>query len=336
MTALKGRAIEEFLARPDFTTGVVVVYGPDAGKVREASDRLAAHALGENFDPLNRIVLDGDSVIAETLIAEANTASLFSSGGRAVIIRNAGNSLVPALEALAENSAALVIAEAGSLSPGDGLRKFAEKSAQARALPCYADDDRAIETLIGSHFREAGIAITPEAARALREILGNDRAVTRAELDKLSLYAHETRKITEADVLLLCGDNAGLAIDAILDAVGTGHLEEFDAAFSRAMDAGNDVSMILGSALNHFTALRIMRAEFDSGKSPQEAVQMNRVHFSRARAVEQQIRAWSDAALKRGAARLYEAIAETRKKSSLDIAIARQTLLSLAASAARL
>ena len=49
----------------------------------------------------------------------------------------------------------------------------------------------------------------------LRDILGNDREITRRELEKLELFAAESKRLTEGDVLTLCADNATLAIDDI-------------------------------------------------------------------------------------------------------------------------
>ncbi|MEX1180373.1 MAG: DNA polymerase III subunit delta [Cucumibacter sp.] len=338
MTALKGRVIDAFVDRPDIKTGVVLVYGPDAGKVSETADKLAAHFLGASPHPMNLVNLHFTKIEADPgrLIAEANSGSLFASGPRVVIVRGATNALAPTLEALAEGAASIVIVEAGPLSPSDALRKVAEKSSLARALPCYADDERWLGELIRTTFANAGIQIDADAARTLREILGNDRAVSRSELDKLTLYALDTKRLSDADVLALCGDNAALTFEEIADSVGAGHGQNFDDAFSRALAAGTDVSAILSAVLSHFAALRTMRAEFDAGGAAGEVAKLNRVHFSRARAVESQIRSWSDASLARGAARLYEAIAMTRKQPELDVAIARQTLLSLTVAAARM
>ena len=338
MTALKGRAIEGFIERPDLETGVVVVYGPDAGRVRETADRLAARFAGADPDPMAIVNLHYSEIEADPgrLIAEANSGSLFAAGPRIVRLRGATNAVAPTIDALAADPGSIVIVEAGPLSPGDALRKTAEKAAGARALPCYADDERSLGSLIRQSFADAGIVVEPDAARTLREILGNDRAVTRSELEKLTLYAADSGRLSAEDVLALCGDNAALAYDQIADAVGTGHPQDLDDAFNRARAAGTDISAILGAVLSHFGTLRAMRGEFDTGTAADAITRSHRVHFSRARGVETQIRSWPDEALARAAARVYGAIATTRKQPDLGAAAARQTLLSLCVSAARM
>lgn len=338
MTALKGRAIDQFVGSPDIATGVILVYGPDAGRVRETADHLATHFAGPDPDPMATVTLHFADLESDPghLIAEANSGSLFGVGPRVVRVRGATNAAAATLESLAADSASIVIVEAGALSPGDALRKMAEKAPGARALPCYADDDRSLGALIRQTFDGAGISVDPNAATTLREILGNDRAVTRTELEKLVLFAGQGGRLTSDDVLALCGDNAALAWDAVADAVGTGHPRALDDAVTRALAAGTDVSAMLGAVLSHFAALRAMRAEFDAGTGTDAITRSHRVHFSRAKAVEAQIRAWSDAALARAAERLYGAIAVTRKQPELALSAARQTLLSLSVTAARM
>ena len=58
--------------------------------------------------------------------------------------------------------------------------------------------------------------ITPEAKRLLMARLGADRALSRAEIDKLVLYAHGKSTIEESDVEAAVGDAAELALDRIV------------------------------------------------------------------------------------------------------------------------
>ena len=66
----------------------------------------------------------------------------------------------------------------------------------------------------------AKMQITPEAKRLLLARLGADRALSRAEIDKLVLYAHGKGMIEESDVEAAVGDAAELALDRIVMAAG--------------------------------------------------------------------------------------------------------------------
>ena len=98
-----------------------------------------------------------------------------------------------------EHAAALAIVEAGELPPRSKLRKLFEDAPDAAAIACYADDEAAVSRLIRATFDEAGISVTPDAVAFLAARLGADRKITRSELDKLTLYAADSRSITLED-----------------------------------------------------------------------------------------------------------------------------------------
>ncbi|NOZ31958.1 MAG: DNA polymerase III subunit delta [Alphaproteobacteria bacterium] len=347
MTVLRGRAIENFLHRPDISTGVVLIYGPDAGLVRHTAKRLLSVVAGS---PTSRTLASGESATSDQITSihfsdleadpariaiEANTMSLFG-GTRAVHLRGATNKAAVVLARLAEEgTASMLVVEGGALTPRDALRRNLEAVNNARVMACYPDNDRSLSELITTTFSAAEIKIDPDAVMTLRDILGNDRGVTLGELEKLTLYAATSRHISRADVLALCGDNAAIALDAILDATGTGHTARFDTAFSLALDAGIAPAAILGAALVHFSSLRLMRAEFDNGAAPEAILKKARSHFSRANDLGSQIRSLNDQRLATTCTRLHQVILTTRKNPDLAPMLARQALLSIAFTAAR-
>ena len=339
MTALKASDVERFLRRPDLDEGAILAYGPDAGLVREAGHRLARHYSGADPSAMNLVTLDGTELDADPgrLLVEARTASLF--GDRRVIrVRGASKSVATTLSALLDDPAgAVVVLEAGNLVPRDPLRALVEASRMGRTLPCYPDSDAQIERLVADWLTEAGIRADAGAVATLRDSLGNDREVTRRELEKLALYAGPGGTITSGDVLTLCADNAALAIDDVLDSVGTGHAERLEAALARALSAAVNPQQILTMALGHFTQLRRWRAEVDAGRSLRDVLEAARPrpHFSRRALIEQQVRLWSDAALAAALQRLQLAVADARKRYGLAETVSTRALLAVATMAAQ-
>ena len=93
MVALKGAEIDKFVARPDPTRPVVLVFGPDAGLVRERAEALVRASVDDPKDPFQLARLDGDDLAGEPtrLVEEANTIPLFGAAapsgcGPAVVI----------------------------------------------------------------------------------------------------------------------------------------------------------------------------------------------------------------------------------------------------------
>src|SRR5260370_36961631 len=59
VVALRGKEIDAFLARPDPGRPIILLYGPDAGLVRERADPLLASAGDDPNDPFSLVKLDG-------------------------------------------------------------------------------------------------------------------------------------------------------------------------------------------------------------------------------------------------------------------------------------
>ncbi|MEQ1900101.1 MAG: DNA polymerase III subunit delta [Devosia sp.] len=332
MSALKGRDIERFTARPDLDEGVVLVYGPDSGLVRETADLLVKHYSSSGT--MGLVTLDGGELDADPgrLEVEARTGSLFGDK-RVVRVRGGGKSIsVPLASLLDDPGGAMVIVEAGNLTPRDPLRAQVEAGKSGRALPCYADSDEVITRLINETLSKAGIRADADVAPTLRDILGNDREVTRRELEKLSLFAAQTKTLGRSDVLTLCADNATTAIDEISDAIGGGRADMLEASLARALATSVDSQRILASVTQHFAALRRWRSLVDSGKPVSVALDSfwPKPHFSRRNSLEQQVRLWSDSALAAASERLLATTAESRKNYALAETIMRRNLLSLA------
>ena len=55
MVALRGKEIDAFLARPDPARPIILLYGPDAGLVRERAEALLASAVDDPNDPFSLV-----------------------------------------------------------------------------------------------------------------------------------------------------------------------------------------------------------------------------------------------------------------------------------------
>ncbi len=348
MTALKAHEVERFVVRPNLKNGVFLVYGPDAGLVREVAQKLIAFFLSDSpsppdtepsSGPLALTTLDMSDLDTDPgrLALEARTPSLF--GDAPVIrVRNAGKVLAPAIADLLENLPdATIVLEASNLLPSDKLRALAEKSHNARTLPCYADNASSLLNLITRTFRNEGIATDRDAIELLCSTLGNDREITRRELEKLTLYANENKKLTSNDVMDLCGDNTAITTDRIVDATGTGHAVNLEDALGRASAASLDPQRMLIAALNHFLWLRQARSHIDQGQSVNDVRSRGRPrpHFSRKNFIEQQLRLWNDTNLAKACERIYEAIHQSRQQPALSETITRRALLALCLAASK-
>src|SRR5436853_5470155 len=103
MVALRGKDIDSFLVRPDPGRPIILLYGPDAGLVRERADALLASAVDDPNDPFSLVRLDGDELAAEPsrLVDEAMTVPLFG-GRRAIRVRAGSRNFASGIDTLTE------------------------------------------------------------------------------------------------------------------------------------------------------------------------------------------------------------------------------------------
>ena len=340
MVALRGKEIDAFLARPDPGRPIILLYGPDAGLVRERADALLASAVDDPNDPFSLVRLDGDELSAEPsrLVDEAMTMPLFG-GRRAIRVRAGSRSFASGVDTLAEMPLrdCRIVIEAGELRPESPLRKACERAKTAVAIACYADDANQLTRLIDSELRISNLNIASGARAALMALLGGDRQASRNELKKLALYSHGGREVTLDDVMAVVADASELKIDPIVDGAFAGRPDLVESEFAKAMVAGTYPGMIISAAQRqaawlHKSALALAEGTplstlLDSG--------FPRLHFSRKSNVETALRNFSPARLLAIIEQLATAALETRKQASLAAVIAQRALLSIAVNAKR-
>ena len=340
MVALKGADIDKFVARPDPTRPVVLVFGPDAGLVRERAEALVRASVDDPKDPFQLARLDGDELAGEPtrLVEEANTIPLFG-GRRAVWVRAGGRNFAPAVEALlaATSPDCRVVIEAGDLKRSAPLRALCERAKNAVALPCYADAERDLVRLIDDEMRDADLAISPEARAALVPLLGGDRLASRHEVRKLALFARGKPRVELDDVMAVVADASSLALDGLVDAAFAGRTSELEVQFGKARTAGTAPGTIISAALRQVAQLHKARLAVEDGASVTEAAAGIQpfVHFSRKAAVEAALKIWTSTRLERAMSQIAEATLETRRQSTMAEAIAQRTLLALAVNSRR-
>jgi len=341
MTALKSAEIEAFLARPDPARPIALVFGPDAGLVRERTDAIIRTAVDDPQDPFALARIDGDALAEEPsrLVEEAHTVPLFG-GRRAVWVRAGGRNFVPAVEALIAAPPASdcrIVIEAGDLKRNAPLRTICERAAKVAAIPCYADGERDLARLIDDEMRTAGLTIAADARTLLLSLIGGDRRASRNELRKLALFAHGSQRIELDDVIAVVADASALALDGIVDAAFAGRSADLETLFAKARSGGTPTSVIVGAALRQAAQLHRARLAVEAGGSASEAsASMSPpVHFRRKAAVETALTSWTSARLERAMAQLAEAALNTRQRPMLADAIGERALLSVAGAARR-
>ena len=212
------------------------------------------------------------------------------------------------------------------------MRALFEKSATAVAIGCYADEGAALSQLIDEVLGAAKLAIAPEAREELQQRLGADRALSRAEIEKLALYAQGEGSITIDHVEAIVGDASELTIDRIIETAAAGNSLAAMAEFDRAITSGENPQTIVLAAQRHFQRLHRARAAIETGRSMDEAVRALKppLYFKARAAFEQQLRRWPLSQLGIVQSRIAAAAKQARLAGQLDIVVAERLMLDIA------
>ncbi|WLS03768.1 DNA polymerase III subunit delta [Shinella oryzae] len=343
MAEVKSHEFDAFLKRKPLPVRLFLIYGPDRGLVSERAAAIAAASGVDLDDAFSVVKLDAGEIGSQPgrLIDEMNAIGLFG-GERLVWVRNAASEkgVADAIDMLASASPgpSTLIVEAGDLKKGSALRKAAEAASQAVAIPCYADDGRALQALIDQELAAEGLRIAPAARQRLIETIGGDRLASRNELRKLALYCRGRELIEEQDVEDIVGDASAISTDDAIDAILKGDKDGFLHAIQKIVTSKTPIFLVLQGCLRQFQLLELMRAEMDEKRAPaaQAMATLGRhLHFRRKPIVENALKTWASPAIRRETQRLQAAVLQSRQRPALEDTIAMQTLLATVLQSAR-
>jgi DNA polymerase III subunit delta len=323
MVAIKG-SVDAYLKAPPSGVSAILLYGNDAGLVSERAQLVAKAVVAQTNPPGDLLRLDDSDLDRDPdqLVVELSTVSMF--GGRKVIRANQSRRVNAALlKPLIEGRRieGFLIVEAGGLKPEDAMRKLFEAAQSAAAIPCYADSASDLDALIKDVLGRHKLEIAPDAKRLLMTRLGADRALSRAEIEKLALYALGHPRIEEADVAAVVGDASEMAVDTVVAAAVGGKGALAVAECDRALAAGESAQYIMIAAMRHLQRLHRVRMAMESGASIEESLKGLRppVFYKQRDSFVAQVELWNAAKLSRALARITEAQRLSRSGGELTV-----------------
>src|SRR5690606_30510179 len=333
---LQPREVEAFVRKPRPGIRAALLFGSDAGLIRERAKALAKTVVDDLSDPFRVSTLTGAQLQDDPArLADEVGAMALTGGRRVVMVSGAGDRNAKLFEGLldAMPGESFLVVEAGELAGRSSLRAAFEAAENAVAIGCYADDQRSLHELIEQMAEEAGKRIAPDAAAYLADNLGADRMISRSEIAKLLLYkGDDPSPISLADCEAVVGDNATLFLDDAAFAAFGGDFAGLTDALTRCEGAGESPVAILRVAQKHGQKLHLAAAGREAGNriDPQRLG----VHWTRKDGFERQLRQWSSDRLMRALEILTEAEL-TAKSTGMPAAAACGDALLRIARAAR-
>jgi DNA polymerase III subunit delta len=330
--------VAAFLHRPDPAIRAVLLYGPDAGLVRERAEALARGVCPDLRDPFRVADLAASTLASDPARLADEAAQIGLMGGRRVVrVREAGDALASLFVRFLKDAPgdALVVVEAGDLPGRSALRRAFDEAPPAAAIGCYPDTARDLAAVIRETCAAHRIAVSRDATDFLVAHLGGDRLLTRAELDKLTLYAGDGGHIDLDDARAVIADSAALSLDDALLAAAEGDAAALDRALARVFQEGESPVSVIRALLRHLQRLHMLAARIAAGASPDEAIRNARppIFFKEQDSWRRQLQRWSEARLRGMLERVGEAEFRMKQTGLPAETICREALFALAGEA---
>ncbi|MCB1680887.1 MAG: DNA polymerase III subunit delta [Alphaproteobacteria bacterium] len=329
------RQIEPFVAKPDPAARVILIYGPDAGLVKERAALIGKTVVADLNDPFNVAVLTSDQIIEDPArLADEASALSMMGGDRLIRVEDAADKIVTFVKTYLENPSqySLVLLIAGELGKNSKLRMLCEGSKNAAALPCYVDDVRDLGRIIRQTLHDGGHTIESEAVQWLAANISGDRAKVRSELEKLSIYKGEEKTpITVADAMAACGAAGAQSFDDLVFNVGGRNTEAALRAYAVLSAEGIPFVAVLRSLQNHFRRLHRVKSEVAGGEETGKAMKDLKppVFYKVEDAFRAQLNGWSLASLDKILGRLMELEAQCKQTAMPSDTLCAQAILGI-------
>ena len=307
------KLIDAFLQAPHKEHRAVLFYGPDNGLVRERAGKAVNAVLGAAAsDPFAKTELSEAEILADSAkLADELSAVSMMSPQRVILIRDAGDKLTKIIDSAKEcfHKDVFLIVAGDELSSRSSLRAFFEKDAACAAVACYKDEMRDVQGVIRQAFDTAGIRAERDAVDYLASQLGNDRFVTRQELEKCIIYAGDSKTLSLADVQALVDYNRDTNMDDIVNAVADRNLANLEKTLTQLLREGNQPIMYLRALQRYFNKLYVIRAQVAQGQSVEQVIAGLRppVFFRQQPIITRHANQWGEAAIVKALKLLVEA-----------------------------
>jgi len=258
------REAKGFLSAPDKSCVAALFYGPDMGLGRERSQLVIKYLLGEKHDPLSILDVSEARLLSDpAMLADELSGVSLLADKRVILIRDAGDKLTKILEGAAElmRPDVYIVVLGDELSSRSSLRAWFDKAPNAAAVACYHDEARDIGELVRETFSKAGITTSSEVVQYLVSQLGNDRYVTRQELEKIMLYVGSDKHLSMEAAKQLTDHNRDTEMDEAINALADRDLGGLDRALVGLMNEGVSPIAYLRGLSRYFQRLYAIKLQ---------------------------------------------------------------------------
>ncbi len=264
---------EQFFKNLSHKYRAILLYGQDDATINEYKTKLSNYFVADK-DPFRLMNYHEDKLITEpNLLFDEVCAMSFSSGDRLIIIENATDAIAKIVKDFLNEpiGEGFILMIGGNLMPNKShLVQAMEKSPHSLSCRFFQDNERDVMKIIDDAMAQHQIKIESAARFFLAQELGNNRAITRMEVEKCCLFAFESKRLSYDDVVKLVGSGEA-TIDSLIEALYMGNFAQTESALFYLAQSKVEPIVIIRSVLSNLNKLEKLAVLCDNGEDFKDA-----------------------------------------------------------------
>jgi len=263
--------LEPELARGRLSPAYLVL-GPEAYLMRKAVETIRRHVVSPELAAFNESEFDASTSSMAEILSAARTLPMMSQ--RRLVLLNDLQSLPetergPLLQYLSAPAVRCVLVmTALDLDRRTSFFKRLKENSQVLEYPRLKGP--AVERWAVSYMRSSGYAAAPAVVKLLLETVGTDLQTLTTEIEKLTLFAGNSKVLTQEAVEELAGTRRQRGIFELIDALGRRDPRAALRILASLLDSGESPLMIVTMMARHYRQILIVKEMLESRRKPSE------------------------------------------------------------------
>ena len=267
----------------------VLIHGTDRGKVNDVASSLIKFIKRIYNGQLEVIKLSAEKLNDNdtSLLDLMNQKSIFYD--RTIVLLDLDlikikKEDIITLRHSASSKSNLIILESAALNYDSFILKEFKKQDNLICVPCYQDNEKSIRNSISDYAKEFGLKIDKDSINHLASKMGNDKMITKSEIEKLAIFANN-QPLSFADLMDGIGDNSILGTYKVTDNFLLRNEVNLNHTYDRLIESGLNGFFMVRALIKHLQALLL-------AKISQNKIVANMkppLHFTRHKNVQDQL-----------------------------------------------